>query len=222
MSTQDRIFSDVKSHRRFAAILGTGLAVLVLVAMPLGATAQGSSPSDDAATKLATQVCSSCHGPGGNSTSPTFPKLAAQQEAYLVAQISNFKNGTRGEQEAHDYMLGMTTLIDDATAASLARYYAHQPPAQGQVGDPTQIAKGKKLFEQGAEGKVVACASCHGAHAEGAGIFPRLAGQHAAYVRHQLTVIQENLRKSPVMHGIIANLTPDDMSDVAAYVESIR
>ena len=48
---------------------------------------------------------------GRHSTSPTFPNLAAQQQAYLVAQIQAFKNGRRGEQEAHDYMLGMTTLI---------------------------------------------------------------------------------------------------------------
>jgi cytochrome c553 len=197
------------------------LALLVAALLPLMAAAQGTTPSDAAATKLATQVCSSCHGPGGNSVSPTFPKLAAQQEAYLVAQIGNFKNGARGEQEAHDYMLGMTTLIDDATAAALARYYARQPPAAGVAGDTERIARGKQLFEQGIQDKVVACASCHGAHAEGAGIFPRLAGQHAAYVKHQLQVIQSNLRKSPVMHGIITRLTPEDMQDVAAYLESI-
>ncbi len=183
--------------------------------------AQTPAASDDAAVKLATHVCISCHGPGGNSASPTFPKLAAQQEAYLVAQISAFKNGSRGEKEAHDYMLGMTTLIDDSTAAALARYYAHQPPAPGVAGDPARIARGKRLFEQGIEGKVVACASCHGAHAEGSGIFPRLASQHAAYLERQLKVIQSNLRQSPVMHGIIGKLTPDDMVDVAAYLQSI-
>jgi cytochrome c553 len=197
------------------------LALLAATSLPITATAQTTTPSDAAAIKLATQVCSSCHGPGGNSASPTFPKLAAQQEAYLVAQIGNFKNGTRGEQEAHDYMLGMTTLIDDATAASLAHYYAGQPPSAGIAGDPARMVRGKQLFERGIEGKVVACASCHGAHAEGAGIFPRLAGQHAAYVKHQLQVIQSNLRKSPVMHGIITQLTPEDMQDVAAYLESI-
>jgi cytochrome c553 len=222
MSTKHRIFKCTSGIRLAAAVLFQGLSWLLVIAMPLEAEAQVASSSDDAARKLATQVCSSCHGPGGNSASPTFPRLAAQQEAYLIAQISNFKNGTRGEQAAHDYMLGMTTLIDDATSASLARYYAHQPPTQGQVGDSDRIARGKKLFEQGVEGRVVACATCHGAHAEGAGIFPRLAGQHAEYVERQLKVIQSNLRKSPVMHGIITNLTADDMSDVAVYLESVR
>ncbi len=197
------------------------LAAILVLAAASPARAQTPSNGDDAAAKLATHICSSCHGPGGDSASPVFPKLAAQQQAYLVAQIGNFKNGTRGEQEAHDYMLGMTTLIDDDTAAALARYYARQPAPRGRGGDAALIARGKHLFEQGEEGKVVACASCHGAHAEGATIFPRLAGQHAAYIVRQLKVIQGNLRNSPVMHGIITNLKPEDMEAVAAYLQSI-
>lgn len=207
--------------RHPAALAATLVAVFLAFEAPAADRAQTASASDDAATKLATHVCSSCHGPGGDSRSPTFPKLAAQQEAYLVAQIGNFRSGARGEQEAHDYMLGMTTLIDDDTAAALARYYARQPAPGGRGGDAALIAKGKRLFEQGEEGKVVACASCHGAHAEGATIFPRLAGQHAAYIVRQLKVIQSNLRNSPVMHGIITNLKPEDMDAVAAYLQSI-
>lgn len=193
----------------------------------LGATASAASgatqasAADDAAIKLATQVCSSCHGPGGDSKSPTFPRLAGQQQAYVSAQIKAFRSGTRNEQEAHDYMLGMTTLIDDATAESLARYFASQPHPKGIPGDPAAMAAGKKIFEQGIPGQVVACATCHGAHAEGNGIFPRLADQHEAYIVRQLTVIQRNLRNSPVMHGIIKNLTPEEMNQVAAYLQSL-
>jgi cytochrome c553 len=183
--------------------------------------AQSNKASDDAAIKLASQVCSSCHGPGGNSTSPTFPKLAAQQQAYLVAQIQAFKSGRRGEQEAHDYMLGMTTLIDDATAEALARYFARQPPPHGVSTDPALMAAGQKLFTQGITDRVVPCASCHGDHAQGNSIFPRLAGQHAPYIVRQLKVIQGNLRNSPVMHGIIKDLTPKDMDEVAAYLQSL-
>jgi cytochrome c553 len=195
-------------------------AVLMCLLMP-SASAQSTTASDDAATKLASQVCSSCHGPGGNSVSPTFPKLAAQQQAYLVAQIKAFRSGGRGEQEAHDYMLGMTTLIDDPTAEALARYFARQPAPRGVTSNPTLVAAGQKLFTQGIAGHVVPCASCHGDHAQGNGIFPRLAGQHAPYIVRQLKVIQTNLRNSPVMHGIIKDLTPKDMDEVAAYLQSL-
>jgi cytochrome c553 len=195
--------------------------VLLLCLVATVAHAQSDTASDDAATKLATQVCSSCHGPGGNSKSPTFPKLAAQQQPYLVAQIQAFKSGKRGEKEAHDYMLGMTTLIDDATATALARYFAKQPVPQGVAGDPALIAAGQKLFTQGIADRVVPCASCHGEHAQGNGIIPRLAGQHAPYIVRQLKVIQANLRNSPVMHGIIKDLKPQDMQEVAAYLQSL-
>jgi len=196
-------------------------AFLLLCLFATQAGAQSTTASDDAAVKLASQVCSTCHGPGGHSKSPTFPKLAAQQQPYLVAQIQAFKSGTRGEQEAHDYMLGMTTLIDNDTAAALARYFAKQPPPQGVPGDPATVAAGKKLFTQGVPDRVAPCASCHGDHAQGNGIFPRLAGQHAPYIVRQLKVIQGNLRNSPVMHGIIKDLTPQEMDEVAAYLQSL-
>ncbi|HSQ03200.1 MAG TPA: c-type cytochrome, partial [Burkholderiales bacterium] len=64
-------------------------------------------------------------------------------------------------------------------------------------------------------------AGCHGAKGEGTSVFPRLAGQHAAYIVRQLEVIQKNLRASPVMHGIITELKPEQMKAVAEYLQSI-
>lgn len=196
--------------------------LLPLLINASAAAAESATTADETATTLATQICSSCHGPGGNSKSPTFPKLAAQQQPYVVAQIKAFRNKTRTEQEAHDYMLGMVTLIDDATAEALGRYYAKQPPPPpGISGDAALVASGKNLFEQGVPDRgIAACATCHGANAQGNGIFPRLAGQHAEYVLRQLTVIQSRLRESPVMHGIIKDLKHDEMKAVAAFVQS--
>ena len=51
--------------------------------------------------------------------------------------------------------------------------------------------------------------------------FPRLAGQHAPYLLKQLLVIQSVLRTAPVMHGVIKDLTKDQMQAVVAYLESI-
>jgi hypothetical protein len=39
--------------------------------------------------------CASCHGANGNSMMPLFPKLAAQNEGYLVKQMQAFKDGSR-------------------------------------------------------------------------------------------------------------------------------
>ena len=200
----------------------TALGLILAMLWQVPQAADSATQADDAAQKLAAQVCSSCHSPGGNSKSPTFPKLAAQQQPYIVAQIKAFRNKTRGEQEAHDYMMGMATLIDDTTAEALGRYFARQPPPVGVAGDPALVAKGKRLFEQGVpERGIAACVTCHGPGAHGNGIFPRLAGQHEEYVLRQLNAIQSRLRESPVMHGIIKDLTSDEMRAVAAFLQSL-
>ena len=69
--------------------------------------------------------------------------------------------------------------------------------------------------------QIRACATCHGAQAQGNGPFPRLAGQHAPYLLRQLLVIQSALRTAPVMHGVIKDLTKPQMEAVVAYLESI-
>ena len=177
--------------------------------------------ADQAARKLAASVCASCHGPGGVSTSPLFPHLAGQHEAYLVAQLKAFKAKTRSEQDARDYMWGMATLLDDPMIEGMARYYAAQKPGSGTPGDAQLVARGKLLYENGdAARHVAACSSCHGVAAEGNSIFPRLAGQHAAYVVRQQDAIQKRLRDSPVMQGVIKDLDAQDMKAVAEYVQS--
>ena len=118
-------------------------------------------------------------------------------------------------------MWGIAGNMDDNMIAAVAGYYAAQPPAAGRPGDPALIAKGKQLFEQGVvERSIPACATCHGADAAGVADFPRLAGQHAKYVVKQLEYIQSLVRKAPVMHGIVKDITPAEMRAVATYVQS--
>ncbi len=218
------IEGTVKSAR--PSLLGVTLLVsasmISFLPQACAADASASTAADaDAAAKIAGQVCSNCHGPGGSSVSPMFPRLAGQQEQYLAAQLHAFKTKTRADPEAHNYMWGMATLLSDSMIDTLAHYYASQPPAPGVADDTKQVTEGKKLFEQGVpERNIVPCASCHGQNAEGRSIFPRLAGQHAAYLVRQLQVIQKQLRSSPIMHGIVKDLTPDEMKAVAAYLQS--
>ncbi len=174
-----------------------------------------------AAARKAVELCSTCHGPYGISTSPDFPILAAQREGYLQAQIDAFRAHTRAEKDAHDIMWGIAGNLDPAIIQGIAQYYAGQPAAHGRDGDPAAIAKGKELFDQGVAARSIpACATCHGVDAKGQSIFPRLAGQHAAYVVKQLNYIQSLVRAAPVMHGIVKDLTPTEIQDVALYVQS--
>ena len=51
------------------------------------------APADvrKAGEERALNLCSTCHGPRGVSTSPEFPILAAQRRGYLESQIDAFR-----------------------------------------------------------------------------------------------------------------------------------
>lgn len=178
--------------------------------------------SQKAELRKTVETCGTCHGVNGRSVSPTFPNLAAQQAPYIELQLKAFKDQSRADPDAQAYMWGMASQLSDSTISALAGYFAAQPAAPGKGGNSALIAQGKQLFEQGVPSRQIPpCASCHGAHAEGMATFPRLAGQHAPYLLKQLLVIQSVLRTAPVMHGVIKDLSKDQMQAVVAYLESI-
>ena len=66
--------------------------------------------------------------------------------------------------------------------------------------------------------KSAMCASCHGPDGNSAvGTFPKLAGQQAAYIRKQLRDFQGGKRTNAIMNGMAAGLSPQDISNLAAY-----
>ena len=74
-----------------------------------------------------------------------------------------------------------------------------------------------------AEGKQksAACAACHGA--DGNSVtpdYPRIAGQQTDYIVHTLSAYKSGARKDPVMGAMGANLSKQDMEDLAAYFSS--
>lgn len=69
--------------------------------------------------------------------------------------------------------------------------------------------------------KSVTCAACHGADGNSAtGDFPRLAGQHPDYLLRALLDYKLGHRKNPIMQGQAANLSRQDMMDLAAWFSS--
>jgi cytochrome c553 len=89
---------------------------------------------------------------------------------------------------------------------------------------PGSIAKGRSLVENGAGGKSVACAICHGEGLQGLANVPRLAGLHPIYVARQLYLFKEGGRSgpdAPLMKRPVAKLTDDDILNISAYVASL-
>ena len=66
------------------------------------------------------------------------------------------------------------------------------------------------------------CAACHGA--SGVSVsdnIPNLAAQRAVYIETQLKALKEGTRKNPIMNAIAAQLSPEDIANVAAYFSSL-
>ncbi len=62
------------------------------------------------------------------------------------------------------------------------------------------------------------CASCHGDKGRaGQANYPKLAGQHADYLYRALKQYKSGERENNVMAGMVANLSDQDMRDLAAY-----
>ena len=172
--------------------------------------------------ELAAKVCSTCHGPAGQSIAPTFPRLAGQTAEYLDTQIKAFRDRTRADPHARAYMWGMAAQLSDEAIAGLAAYYSSLPPAAGNPADPAEVAKGKQIFMEGIDSEQVpACHACHGEQAQGIGAVPRLAGQHRRYLERQLEAFASNLRANEIMHDNSKNLTAAEISAVAAYLSSL-
>jgi cytochrome c553 len=126
---------------------------------------------------------------------------------------------------------------DDAT---LARRAPDQPAAA----DPMQVSlaegtflpilvfdPGKADTARGAATYAAKCAGCHGEAGEGRttqsatlgeqGIFPRLAGQPAAYLYRQLFSFANGWRTSAAMPPLADGLTEADWTDVAVHLERL-
>lgn len=73
-------------------------------------------------------------------------------------------------------------------------------------------------LEAGKAKVAAVCAACHGASGVSVSdTIPNLAAQRAAYLEAQLRALKEGTRKNPVMNAIAAQLSAEDIANVAAF-----
>ena len=73
-------------------------------------------------------------------------------------------------------------------------------------------------IEAGSVKAATVCAACHGATGISvADDIPNLAGQRAGYLEAQLKALKDGSRKNPVMNAMAAQLSSEDIANVAAY-----
>jgi len=98
--------------------------VLSTIILASSLMVSGAAMADAAAGKaaFAAKGCIGCHGAGGHSAIPTYPKLTGQHQAYLAKQLHDFKNGVRKDPT----MAAMVAAITDADITNITEYLASE------------------------------------------------------------------------------------------------
>ena len=70
--------------------------------------------------------------------------------------------------------------------------------------------------------KAAVCFACHGSDGNAVDPqYPRLAGQYNEYIQQVLHEYKNGERSNPIMKGMAATLSEQDIEDVAAYFSSL-
>ncbi|KVW98915.1 c-type cytochrome [Thiobacillus denitrificans] len=96
--------------------------LFILAAVALGASLPVHAKGNYEAGKAKSTTCAACHGADGNSTVPSFPKLAGQNRDYLFHSLKDYKSGKRN----NPIMAGQVQTLSDADMLDLALYFSKQ------------------------------------------------------------------------------------------------
>jgi cytochrome c553 len=170
-------------------------------------------------------VCMACHGPGGNSVVPTFPRLAGQRADYLYWHLVEYKRGHVPESP----MIAQVANLSDEDMRDLAAFFAAQTPesAVPAVADP----RGGELYANGDPARgVPPCQGCHGGDATGATdprfrTFPALRSQHADYVIAKLKEYRSGALADStsafIMRGVARTLDDASIEALARWLAAL-
>jgi cytochrome c553 len=203
-------------------LLGGSLAAVSAAAQE-GAAAAAEGSAEAGRAKSVT--CAACHGADGNSVTPDWPMLAGQHAAYIVRQLRAFKSGERTDVT----MKPFADLLSEQDMLDVAAYFAAQKPTP-KGADPALVGLGQQIYRGGVPARgVAACIACHGPEGNGNPLaaYPRVSGQHAAYVTKQLNAYASGDRRSDVdlnqmMRNVAGELFEDEIRALASYVQGLN
>ena len=174
--------------------------------------------TDIVAGKATASACAGCHGEKGISSVAETPHLAGQAAEYLRAAMQAYKDKTRKDE----LMATALAELSEHDIANLAGYYANLPaPGINTNPEPVKVAEKPEQAEPEqatAPAAAASCAGCHGATGVSAlpGT-PSLAGLSKDYLVAATKAYKTQGRKDPVMAGMVAALSDEDIDAISAF-----
>ena len=181
--------------------LALGLGGIILA----GAVFADDAAGDPEAGRALAGQCRTCHGIDGYAKIPIAPHIGGEQAAYLAAQLTAFRDGTR----VHEMMSVVAKSLTDDQISDLAAWYASQHATATVTADVS--------------GAPEACVSCHGV--DGIGVMdgvPNLAGETNIYIDTQLHAFRNGKRTHDIMSAVAAEMTDTEIRAVADWYASVQ
>lgn len=194
-------------------------------AIALFATASAHAEGDKAAGRTLIYTCAGCHGvPGYTNAYPQYPvpKIAGQNEQYIIDAL----HGYQGADRKHPTMTAQAQSLSETDIQNIAAYLSSLAPTPPKMSDAETKTLGAHLDDVAKNSpggsKAGACFGCHGKDGNGiAPNFPRLAGQFDLYLQQVLHEYKDGQRNNPIMKVQAANLSDQDIAEIAQYFSSL-
>jgi cytochrome c553 len=175
-------------------------------------------PDSDAGQK-AYETCAACHGPNGFGTGDGYiPVIAAQHYRFVARALIAYRHGQRWDPRMEHFVdrQHLQSIQDIADVAFYVSLLA--PIGTTSTGDGRYSDHGAATYDR-------LCSACHGRSANGNGSkrYPRLAGQHYAYLLRQMHDAVEGRRPNvPVEHvQLLEDFDMADLRGVADYLSRL-
>ena len=123
-------------------------------------------------------------------------------------------------------MSAIMGMVDAKEFAALASHFSEQKPKKVPRVDASTVAAGKEIYDDGITASAVpSCSGCHNEDGSGSDKYPRLAGQHSAYVVLQLLNLKSGERDNDergVMRAVARRMNEAEILSVAKYIATLQ
>jgi cytochrome c553 len=211
--------------KRIQGTRGRITPVLVVLSFAFAASAAPAQQGDPSAGQPKTATCGACHGVDGNSITAEWPSLAGQHETYLVRQLMAYRDHERPDVGMQQF----AATLSEQDMLDIAAYYASQTLIP-KGADPSLVNLGEQIYRGGIPDRgIAACIACHGPTGRGNPLagYPRINGQHSAYVLNTLQSYASGERRSDsdknqMMRNVAELLLENEMRALASYVQGLQ